>query len=257
MLWPSDYLARIPLELENGIAIVGSDWHVWPGLQTTAARAFCKLSRELQPKIQILNGDVFDGPGISRHPRNGWEKVPTVKQELEAVMEQTDLIADSYPAAKKIWTIGNHDSRFENKLSSQTPQFEGVPGFSLKDRFPRWEFGMSFWINDKVVIKHRYKGGVHATHNNTINAGKSIVTGHLHSLKVTPFSDYNETRWGVDTGTMNDPYGPHARYGEDNPLNHRSGLIVLSFHQGELLWPEIVRVIDEGRFEFRGVVHEV
>jgi hypothetical protein len=49
--------------------------------------------------------------------------------------------------------------------------------------------------------KHRMKGGIHAAHNNTLHAGTTMVTGHLHSVKVTPFSDYNGTRWDVDTGT--------------------------------------------------------
>ena len=56
-------------------------------------------------------------------------------------------------------------------------------------------------VNGNVVIKHRMKGGIHAAHKNTLHAGTTMVTGHLHSLKVTPFSDYNGTRWGVDTGT--------------------------------------------------------
>jgi hypothetical protein len=113
-------------------------------------------------------------------------------------------------------------------------------------------------VNDNVVIKHRIRGGLHAAHNNTLNAGTTTVTGHLHSLKVTPFSDYGGTRWGVDTGTMADPYGPQtADYTELGPVNWRSGFIVLTFSGGELLWPEIVHVREEGKVEFRGKVIEV
>ena len=85
-------------------------------------------------------------------------------------------------------------------------------------------------------------------------SGKTIVTGHLHSLKVTPFSDYApRPRWGVDTGTLADPYGPQFRdYCEDNPVNWRSGFVVLTFHKGKLLWPELVHVFDDKHVEFRG-----
>jgi hypothetical protein len=106
--------------------------------------------------------------------------------------------------------LGNHDARFENRLAANAPQYEQVHGFSLKDHFPAWRPCWAVW-NGSTVIKHRYKGGVHATHNNTVNSGVNIVTGHLHSLKVTPFDDYNGTRYGVDTGTLADPQGAAVR----------------------------------------------
>ena len=79
------------------------------------------------------------------------------------------------------------------------------------------------------------------------------MTGHLHSLKVTPLSDYNGTRFGVDTGTLADPYGPQfTDYTEDNPTDWRSGFVVLTFRDSRLLWPEVVHVVAEGLAEFRG-----
>jgi len=102
------------------------------------------------------------------------------------------------------------------------------------------------------------KGGVHATHNNAVTSGKTIVTGHLHSLKVTPFSDYNGERFGVDTGTLADPDGPQfVDYLEDNPTNWRSGFAVLTFHNGRLLWPELVHAMAPDLIQFRGQVINV
>src|SRR6185437_12296595 len=112
-------------------------------------------------------------------------------------------------------------------------------GVHLRDHFPDWEACYSLFINNDVVVKHRLKGGIHATHNNTMWAGKTIVTGHLHSLKATPLTDYNGTRFGVDTGCLADVFGPQFEYQEDAPRNHRSGFAVLTFHRVELLWPEL------------------
>ena len=118
-----------------------------------------------------------------------------------------------------------------------------------------WRACWATWINGHTVVKHRWKGGIHATRNNTVNAGTNIVTGHLHSLKVAPFSDYNGTRFGVDTGTLADPYGEQfADYTEISPVDWRSGFAVLTFHRSRLLWPEVAHVIDEGVVEFRGQV---
>jgi hypothetical protein len=77
---------------------------------------------------------------------------------------------------------------------------------------------------------------------------------------VTPWTDYNGTRFGVDCGTMADPFGPQFRdYMEDNPRNWRSGFAIITFHKGKMLWPEVVHVIneDDGLVEFRGKVYKV
>jgi hypothetical protein len=109
------------------------------------------------------------------------------------------------------------------------------------------------FMNDDAVVKHRFKSGVHAPHNNTMWAGRTIVTGHLHSQKIYPLSDYNGTRWGVDAGTMADPYGPQFyNYTELNPLNWRSGFAMLTFVKGKLLMPELIWVSGPGTVQFRG-----
>jgi hypothetical protein len=109
------------------------------------------------------------------------------------------------------------------------------------------------------MIKHRWHNGQHGVFNNTLKSGVSMVTGHLHSLKVTPWSDYTGDRYGIDTGTMSAIGGDKYIYTEDSPVNWRSGFAVLTFRNGELLPPELVQVIDEddGLVFFRGEVISV
>jgi len=242
---------RIPLEVKDGYVLIGSDAHYWPGIVTTAHRAFVKFCGEMNPKVVILNGDVLDGATISRHPPIGWEERPTLEDEIETCKERTNEILKASPAAEHIWTLGNHDGRFETRLATVAPEYAKVHGVHLKDHFPKWRPCWSAWINDEVVVKHRLKGGIHATHNNTLYAGKTTVTGHLHSGKVTPFDDYNGRRWGVDDGTLADPNGPQfVDYTEDGPKNHRSGFIALRFVRGQLLWPQFVSVIDADHVDY-------
>jgi len=250
---------RLHETVENGVVLVGSDAHYWPGEISTAHRGFVKFCKELKPEIVIMNGDVLDGARVSRHARIGFDNRPTVIDEIESCQDRLDEIRKASPKkCKFIWPLGNHDARFETMLANSVPEYAHVHGFKLRDHFGWWEGCWSIWINNDVVIKHRIKGGIHATHNNTMWAGKTTVTGHLHSLKVTPFSDYNGTRWGIDTGTLMDPYSDQtADYLEDNPVNWRSGFIVLTFKDGELLWPEIAHIRSEGVLEFRGELHAV
>jgi hypothetical protein len=254
-----DHPWRICLDIDDGVALVGGDGHYWPGPATTAHRAFVRFCKIKKPQVVVMNGDAFDGASISRHPPIGWENRPSVIDEIEAVQERLGEIEKAAFKARKIWTLGNHDGRFETRLATVAPEYARVHGFHLKDHFPNWEATWSCWINDDVVVKHRgSKGGVHATHNNTLAAGKTMVTNHLHSPKVTPFSDYNGTRYGVDTGCLADPNGPQfVDYSEDNPKNHRSGFAVLTFISGKLMQPELVLVWDEDHVQFRGELIKV
>lgn len=265
---PEEHPGRITIKVRDGTVLVGSDAHYWPGIVSTAHRAFVHFCEKLQPAAVIMNGDMLDGSTISRHAPIGWEDRPKLVDEIEACKDRLGEIVKASLSKKtrRIWPLGNHDARFETRLATVAPEYAKVHGVHLRDSFPEWEPCWSVWINDDVVVKHRNRGGIHATHNNTLNAGKTIVTGHLHSLKVTPLTDYNGTRWGVDTGMLAQapgkgrPTGPQfIDYTEDNPLNWRSGFAVLTFKGGRLLWPEVCHVIDErkGLVEFRGEVIEV
>jgi hypothetical protein len=256
----ADHAPRVHIEVRNGTVLVGGDAHYQPGQATTAHRAFVHLVKELQPAAVIANGDMFDGARIGRHPKIGFlESAPSVKEELEAVDERLGEILDAAPRCCKLhWNLGNHDLRFEAALAAGSPEYEGVRGLSLKDHFPQWVPSWSVWINNDVVVKHRYKGGAHAAHNNTLYAGKSIVTNHLHSPKVIPFADYNGRRYGVDTGTMSEPYSrPFVHYTEDNPVNWTSAFAVLTFKDGKLMMPELVLKWSDDAVEFRGQVISV
>jgi hypothetical protein len=220
------------LGILNGTIIAFSDAHFWPGIYTTAYKGLLWAIRELKPQAVINNGDAFDGASISRFPRIGWDATPSVIEELKACETALGEIEETAKEARHnvrlVWTLGNHDARFENRLAANAPQYEHVKGFSLKDHFPAWEPCWAVW------------------------------NGDLHSLKVTPFDDYHGTRYGVDTGTLADPQGPQfSNYLEEGPTNWRSGFVVLTFANGELLFPEVVKVHEAGKVQFRGQVIEV
>lgn len=246
-----EHSPRVDCEMSNGVILVASDAHYWPGVESTAHKAFVKAIKELKPSIIVMNGDLFDGSSISRFPKQGWGSSPNVKQELEAVSVRLDEIEAVAGNAKLWWTMGNHDMRFESRLAQNVPEFEGVAGFTLKDHFPRWNMCMSLFVNKNLMIKHRFRNGVHATWNNTLYSGVSICTGHLHRLQATLFTDYHGTRWGIDTGTLAEVDGDHMHYGEDNPTNHCSGFSVLTIVDKKLIYPEFCSVHDEKAF-FRG-----
>lgn len=235
--------------VSNGHILIASDCHYWPGESTVAHRAFVELLTDFKPKTIVLNGDVFDGASVSRHPPLMGQVMPTPKQEIEACQDRLDEIGKASKNAVKLWTFGNHDTRLFAKIAATAPELVGM--MTLFDYFPEWHTGWRIDVNNHTVIKHRWHGGVHATMNNAMKSGKNVITGHLHQLKVTPWSDYNGRRYGVDTGTLAEPYGDQFAYTEGNPVNWCSGFVVLTIRDGKLLPPELCEVIDGEAF-FRG-----
>jgi predicted phosphodiesterase len=236
-------------EVQNGTVFIASDCHYWPDEETIAHQAFVKLIKDMKPQTIILNGDVFDGAQVSRHPPLMGTQTPTPKQEIEACQDRLHEISMASKNARKFWTFGNHDTRLFQKLAANTPELTDM--ISLFDYFPGWHTCWRVDINHDTVIKHRWHNGVHATWNNVLKSGKTLVTGHLHQLKVTPVTDYTGRRWGVDTGTLADIYGNQFTYTEGNPVNWASGFVVLTYKDGMLLPPELCEVINNHAY-FRG-----
>lgn len=247
---------RLNIDVPDGVVIVFSDAHYWPGHTSEAHRALLRAIKALRPVVIIANGDMLDGATISRHDPNGWEQRPRVAQELEeSVTRLAEVEAAAPDKCELIWCLGNHDVRFERYLAVNAPAMEGVKGMTLAEHFARWIFTMSAMLNPRsaspVMTKHRYANGIHAAYNNTMKAGVSMVTGHLHRLTVTCWGDYRGRRYGVDTGTLAEPHGPQFTYSEDAPSPHGSGFAVLTFVDGDMLPPELVEV-RAGTAYFRG-----
>lgn len=258
-----EYPQRASLNIRNGTVIVGSDFHIWPGEASTCLRAFKKFIDDIRPAAVILNGDVLDFPAISRHPPMGWEKIPLPKEEIEAAQDHLDDLVKAARRARKVWTLGNHDARFEMRLAASAPEYKGIKGIHLHDHFSLWERGFSCRINEGVeggdtMVKHRLGGGKNAPHGNILKAGISIVTGHLHNQQVRTHSDYRPfDLYGMDTGCVADKDHQAFLYTEDGPLDWRSGFGLLTYHDGVLLPPELVTKWSDNEVVFRGSIQRV
>lgn len=255
---------EVKLDIKDGVVLVGSDAHYWPGVESTMHRAFAKLAGELKPKAIVMNGDAFDGATNSRWASIGWESKPDLKDELEACQDRLHELAASAPkGAKKIWTAGNHDLRFETYLAQHAPQYRGIQGIHLKDHFPEWIPAWFLTINGNTdgwtEIRHREKGGIHASYRNVIESGVNILTGHDHRADVVPYNDRRGRRYGIRAGMMaNSSRDPQfVNYLEGRTANWQSALAVLTYKSGVLMYPELVLGWDEDHVQFRGQIIKV
>lgn len=255
---------EVKLGITNGVVLVSGDLHFRPKHDVPVMhRAMLYLAKKLKPYAIVWNGDVADFPQISRHPSIGWEGYPTVADELETINERSAEVMKAAPAAKRIWTAGNHDLRFESRLAAVAGEFKNVKGIHLKDHFPEWSPAWFVTVNEgessHTEIRHREKGGVHAGYNNTKESGVTMVTGHDHRADVVPYDDRRGRRYGVRHGMGADgPRDPQfVNYLEGKRVNWAAGLAVLTYKDGELLCPELALRYSDDSFQFRGEVIRV
>ena len=247
------------LEISDGVVLVGSDAHYTPDVIPMAHKALCNLIVDLGSEVKavVLNGDILDGGSISRHPRIRWKKPPSVKEELDAVIARTgDIERAVRPGTHLFRTYGNHCARFESRLSSQVPEYEGIGGFTLRDHLPRWADSDRIDVNEDMVILHDWHAGIHSGWNDVLKGGCHTVTGHTHELGTKAHRGFKGTHYGIKTGMLADNDQKEFDYRLGKPgLNWQSGFAVLTWRNGVLLHPEFCAVRDDGNAYFRGKLY--
>lgn len=245
---------RIRTEIRDGVVMAFSDSHFWPDHRSVAHAAFLRLAPKLRPVALIDVGDSLDGASISRHPMTGNDDLPSVQEELFAVLEQRGEMMEVCPSARLYWTPGNHCLRWDKYLAQNAPQMAGLKGMTLASNLPGWKmaYGLEInWNTDPLLVLHNWKGGVHSSHNNAVASGVHVLSGHDHAKTTARYTNERGTLYGINPGTFADPNGPQFRYVQGRPKNWRQGFEVLTFRNGCLLPPEPVEV-QRGVAYFRG-----
>lgn len=236
------------------VFLIGSDRHNIPGDTPQAFMAFLHLASELKPDYIVINGDWFDFSAIGRFHRIGWQDRPAISTELEDGVAKLKDVEKASPRSKRLFTLGNHDMRFDGKLSNCMPDLEGVEGCALSHYLKKWQIGLSITVNDMFVIKHRWHGGQHAAYNNALRSGKNIATGHTHHLKIEPWTDYNGIRYAIETGTLSDLWDETFIYTENNPSNWQPGCAVVTVDQN-LIFPQVCPMVVDKHHSRWGKIH--
>lgn len=242
---PLKYVPQYTQDIEvSGTVIVASDLHHWPGHEPFAWFMLIEAVKQYKPVEVWLNGDIFDWSSL-RFPRKGWEQRPSAAEEMECARDRTQALTkacDKVKARKRL-TMGNHDERFDKYLAQRASEIEGFPGLTFESQIKHWEQGWELYhslrVNDHMVVKHTWHGGVHGAYNNVLRSGVSMVTGHSHKLHARHWSDYRGVRWAIETGFIGEIQGPQFSYGDGNPADWCPGFAVLHL-DGEHLDHELI-----------------
>jgi len=234
--------------------LIASDKHNLPGHEPQAFKAFLHLVEDAKPKYVVVNGDWYDFPSIGRFHRIGWAEQPSIADELESGTNCLDQIKKASPKSKRIFLLGNHDMRFDGKLSNCIPELQNVPGSKLEHHLKGWRIGLSATFNDTLIVKHRWHTGMHSSYNDVLRGGKNIATAHDHKLNIRPWTDYSGTRYGVKTGTLSDLWDECFAYMENNSVDWQPGCAHIQV-SGNIIIPSLCPLVIDKKHKHWGKIY--
>ena len=132
--WQSNIMPATVSVKRHDVSITGknkvlilSDIHI-PYHDENALKSAVEFGRKVKPSIILLNGDIGDFYGVSRHSKDPRREL---SQELEAIRQFLFWLRKQFPKARILYKVGNHEDRLHRFLLSRAPELLGIQHFSL------------------------------------------------------------------------------------------------------------------------------
>jgi predicted phosphodiesterase len=156
----------------------------------------------------IINGDLVDFYGISRHEKDPRKR--SLSYELDCARVFLKGLRAMFPKALIIFSKGNHDERFEKYLMLKAPELLDIESIQLDELLKLNELSIisvasiSYVMCGKLPIFHGHEvglksGGVNPARSIRLKLNKSAVINHFHretkdmgrNLNESPYSCYS------------------------------------------------------------------
>lgn len=92
-----------------------------------------QITKEIQPKLIILGGDIIDAPNLAKFEMDSRHFVDTLQLSINGLYKFLARLRADNPNATIINTFGNHDSRFEKDLMRKSPEMFGIKQADMPD----------------------------------------------------------------------------------------------------------------------------
>jgi predicted phosphodiesterase len=120
--------SRKPIVLDGALKVlILSDIHI-PYHDEVAVAAAIAHGKKKKPDVVILNGDIGDFYGVSRHDKDPRR---SLSDELDAIRQFLFYLRQQFTNARILYKIGNHEARMEMFLVKNAPVLLGVSDFEL------------------------------------------------------------------------------------------------------------------------------
>jgi predicted phosphodiesterase len=192
-------------ELPQGMTLSLSDIHT-PYHDDTALNAALSYGRKLNsgkgPDNILLNGDIVDFFTISRFEKDPRER--NLGREINACRKLLGYLRQTFPKAKIIFKLGNHDERWEKWQYEKCPEYLDLPSMQIESILThevkatdKFEFqpeitGVEFVKDQRMIMAgklaimhgHEFPRGmsspVNPARGNFLRGLECSLAGHLH-----------------------------------------------------------------------------
>lgn len=118
-----------------------------------------------KPDTLILNGDILDCYHVSSFVKDPLER--RMDEEIEVLRDFVALLKTTFPSARIIYKLGNHEERWERYILTKAPELFGIEAFDFENVM---NLGIEV-IKDKRIIE---AGNLHIMHGHEF--GRSIFS---------------------------------------------------------------------------------
>ena len=228
----SDEAVYEPYHLNASRILLLSDIHI-PYHNIESLTATLDYAKNENPDCILLNGDTIDFFQLSRFCKEPGKR--SFAHELDSFKQFFEILHKTFPTAKKVFKLGNHEERYNHFLWMKAGELDGVNEFKLEEIIKARAEGIEV-IGEKRIIKagdlnvihgHEFGGSVFSPVNIArglfLKAKVSAIQGHNHQTSEHTESDMNgniKTTWS--TGCLCEL---HPAYLPINKWNHGFAMI--------------------------------
>jgi predicted phosphodiesterase len=188
--------------------LIASDIH-FPNHDPSAVATLLRFVRDYKPHQVVLNGDIMDFQGLSRHADAS--AATRVRAECEVAADFLDgLRREAGKGCRIDYNEGNHDIRLNTFVEMNAPQLGGLLTLTdllgLKRRridFMPYSGDDVRFIGPKLGVTHGSFHGTNYTRETVLKYGVSLIVGHAHRPQHTsvpvvgPTGHHTRGCWGL------------------------------------------------------------
>lgn len=182
---PSAAEPWLPVPIDGPAKILSlSDTH-FPYHDKDSVEAAVKWGKKFKPDVIVLNGDWMDFYGISRFEKN--PKARDFKYEIEIGRDSLSWLRGSFPAARIIYKLGNHDDRWDKFIWKKAPEIWNIDNVQLHNLLHFEDFGIER-VGDNPIMAgllpvfhgHELGKGI----SSPVNPARGAFLRTLHTILV-------------------------------------------------------------------------
>lgn len=227
-----------PFILPDGEALVLSDIHL-PYHDDNAIAAAISYGGTMNngkgPDTILLNGDTADFFSISRFQKDPRKR--SLAGELMAIRSFLGYLRQTFPRAKVIYKLGNHDERWETWQWEKCPEYLDVPQMQLESILTS-----EIKETEKIEWQPAINGITFVGEQRPIMAaGLAILHGHEYPKGLT--NAVNPARGNFLRG-MESSLAGHGHRASYHPEKTMFGRVISCWTTGCLcgMWPQYARI---------------